>query len=93
MPAKFTKSAKVTNSLVADGCEIEGEVKNSILFRGVKVARGAVISDSIVFQDTEVGEDTRVHCVIADKSVKILGGRLLSGHSTHPYFIAKGTVI
>ena len=93
MPAKFTKSAKVTNSLVADGCEIEGEVKNSILFRGVKVARGAVISDSIVFQDTEVGEDTRLHCVIADKSVKILGGRLLSGHSTHPYFIAKGTVI
>ncbi len=92
-PARFSEGAKVTDSLVADGCEIEGEVRNSILFRGVKVARGAVISDSIVFQDTEVGEDTRLHCVIADKSVKVLGGRLLSGHETHPYYIAKETVI
>lgn len=93
VPARFIGDAKVTNSLVADGCVIEGTVKNSILFRGVKVARGAVITDSIVFQDTEVGEDTRLHCVIADKSAKVLNGRLLSGHQTHPYFIAKDTVI
>lgn len=92
-PARFTGDAKVVNSLVADGCEIEGEVRNSILFRGVKVARGAVVTDSIVFQDTEVGENSKLHCVIADKSVKVLEDRILSGHSTHPYFIAKDTVI
>ena len=93
VPAKFSGDAVVNNSLVADGCVIEGTVRNSILFRGVKVARGAEITDSIVFQDTEIGEDTRLHCVIADKQVKILNGRMLSGHQTHPYYIAKGTVI
>ena len=92
-PAKIIGNAKVSNSLVADGCEIEGEVRNSILFRGVKVARGAVITDSIIFQDTVVCENSRLHCVIADKAVKVLSDRLLSGHETHPYFIAKDTVI
>lgn len=92
-PASFAPTAKVHNSLIADGCDIEGEVRNSILFRGVKVAKGAVITDSIVFQDTEVGEDSRLNCVIADKQVKILNGRMLSGHPTHPYFISKNTVI
>ncbi len=92
-PCRMIGNAKVSNSLIADGCVIEGTVSNSILFRGVKVAKGAVISDSIVFQDTEVGEDTNLHCVIADKAVRVLGGRTLSGYQTHPYFIAKGTVI
>ena len=92
-PANFSSSAVVSNSLVADGCDIQGEVHGSILFRGVKVAKGAVITDSIIFQDTEVGENTHLNCVIADKNVKILGGRMLSGHATHPYFIAKRTVI
>lgn len=92
-PARFAPTAKVGNSLIADGCDIEGEVHNSILFRGVKVAKGAVITDSIIFQDTEVGEGTRLNCVIADKQVRILRDRMLSGHATHPYFIAKGTII
>ncbi len=92
-PASFARTAKVRNSLIADGCEIEGEVSGSILFRGVKVKKGAVITDSIVFQDSEVGEDSRLNCVIADKQVQILSGRLLSGHPTHPYYIAKNTVI
>ena len=92
-PCKITSSAKVENSLIADGCIIEGEVKNSILFRGVKVAKGAKITDSIVFQDSVIGKNSSLHCVIADKLVTILDDRILSGHQTHPYFIAKSAVI
>lgn len=92
-PCKISSTAVVTNSLVADGCVIEGEVTNSILFRGVKVAKGAKISDSIVFQDAVIGQNSSLHCVIADKLVTILDGRTLSGHQTHPYFIAKNAVI
>ncbi|MDE7395346.1 MAG: glucose-1-phosphate adenylyltransferase subunit GlgD [Clostridiales bacterium] len=92
-PCRITDTAKVHNSLVADGCVIEGEVSGSILFRGVKVAKGAVITNSILFQDTEVGEGTKLNCVIADKQVKILEDRLLSGYKTHPYYISKDTVI
>lgn len=92
-PCKIGSEAVVTNSLIADGCVIEGEVKNSILFRGVKIAKGAKITDSIVFQDSVIGRNSTLNCVIADKLVTILEGRTLSGHETHPYFIAKCAVI
>lgn len=92
-PCRLIGEGRVNNSLIADGCVIEGTVCNSILFRGVKVARGAVIKNSIIFQDTEIGQNTQLNCVIADKSVKVLADRLLSGHETHPYYIAKSTVI
>lgn len=92
-PCRIEDSAKVSNSLIADGCVIEGEVTDSILFRGVRVAKGAVIRKSIIFQDTVICTGSRLNCVIADKQVKILEGRELSGHPTHPYVIAKNTVI
>jgi glucose-1-phosphate adenylyltransferase len=72
---------------------LTGEVKNSILFRGVKVAKGAVVKNSILFQDSQIGSNTKLNCVIADKQAVILDKRNLSGHDTHPYFIAKNTVI
>ncbi len=92
-PCKIASTANVVNSLIADGCVIEGEVKNSILFRGVKVAKGAKITNSIVFQDSVIGKNSSLNCVIADKLVTVLEGRTLSGHETHPYFIAKSAVI
>lgn len=92
-PCKITSTAKVRNSLIADGCVIEGEVTGSILFRGVKVAKGAVIKDSIVFPNTEIGEDSRLNCVITDKNVRVLKGRELSGHQTHPSFIPENSII
>lgn len=92
-PCKIDESSDVKNSLIADGCVIEGTVKNSILFRGVKVAKGAVIENSVLFQDCVVGSGTKLNCVIADKQAVILSNRSLSGHETQPYFIAKGTVI
>ncbi len=92
-PCKIGNDAIISNSLIADGCVIEGEVRNSILFRGVKVAKGTKITNSIVFQDTEIGQNSVLNCVIADKRVTVLEGRMLSGHETHPYYIAKHAVI
>ena len=92
-PCKIASTATVANSLIADGCVIEGEVRNSILFRGVKVAKGAKITNSIVFQGSVIGKNSSLNCVIADKLVTILEDRTLSGHQTHPYFIAKSAVI
>lgn len=90
-PTKYTENAKVKNSYVADGCVVDGVVENSIIFRGVKVGRGSVIRNSIVLQDTVIGEDVTMNCVITDKNVLINNGRSLSGHETLPFFIAKGT--
>ena len=92
-PTKYGDNAVVKNSLVADGCQIEGEVHNSIIFRGVKVGRGTVVKNSILMQNTITGENIALNCVIADKNVVIKDGRTLSGHETHPFFLSKGTVI
>lgn len=92
-PCRIEAEAVVKNSLIADGCVIEGTVINSILFRGVRVAKNAVVKDSVVFQESSIEKNSRLNCVIADKAVRILEGRDLSGHATHPYYIAKNVVI
>ncbi len=92
-PTKYRAGAMVSNSLIADGCVIEGTVENSIIFRGVTVARGAVIKNSIVMQDSIIGKDVALNCVIADKNTVIRDGRKLSGHETLPFFIDKGVII
>ena len=88
-PTKYNEGADVSNSLIADGCVIEGKVENSILFRGVKVGKGCVIKNSILMQDTYVGSDVTLNCVITDKNVIVRDGRVLSGHETMPFFIGK----
>jgi len=92
-PLRVENGAKVINSLIADGCVIEGEVKNSVLFRGVRVAKGAVVSNSIVMQDVSVSAGSSLNACVVDKNAIILDKRVLSGHQTHPYFVAKNAVI
>ena len=92
-PTRYTESAKVTNSIIADGCIIEGVVENSILFRGVKVGNGTVIKNSILLQNTYTGDDVYLNCVVTDKDVTIKNGKMLSGHETLPFYIGKGTTV
>ncbi len=89
VPTRYAPGAKVSNSLIADGCVIEGTVENSILFRGVKVGKGTRVSNSILMQDTLVSENVRLNCVITDKNVIIKDNRELCGHETMPFYIAK----
>lgn len=92
-PAKFAIGAKVKNALIGDGCIIEGTVENSVLFRGVKVGKGAVIKDSILMQDTVIGSKCEISCVITDKNVKISDMRMLTGSKNYPLYLGKGAVI
>ena len=92
-PAKYIEGANVSNSMIADGCVIEGKVENSILFRGVKVGKGTVVKNCILMQDTYVGNDVALNCVISDKNVIIKDGRALSGHESMPFFIGKGIMV
>ena len=93
VPAKYTDTGRVRNSIVADGCIIEGEVENSVLFRGVHVCKGAVVRDSILMQACYVGENSTLSNVVMDKGVLILNGRNISGYKTYPVIIRKGTTV
>ena len=92
-PTRYVDDAKVVNSYVADGCVIEGQVENSILFRGVTVGKGTVVKNSILMQDTVTGNNVSLNCVITDKNVVIREGRTLSGHESMPFFISKGAMV
>lgn len=93
MPTLYGTEAKVNNSLIADGCEIKGTVENCIIFKGVKIEDGAVVKNSILMQDTVIGEDTRINYIIADKNVNIKSGVELSGAENFPVSLAKDTRI
>lgn len=92
-PTYYSSDAKVKNSLIADGCEIYGEVENSILFRGTKIGKGTVVKNCILFQDTYTGENVTLNCVIADKNVVIRDNKHLSGDETLPFYLSKGKMI
>lgn len=93
VPSIYGIGADVKNSLIADGCKIYGEVENSILFRGVTVEKGAKIKNSIVMQNTFVGENSALECVIIDKSAVVKPNKKLCGAENYPVYIGKGIVI
>lgn len=92
-PTRYGKEAVATNSLIADGAVIEGEVHDSIIFRGVHIKKGAVVENSVIMQDTVVGEDARLNYVVLDKNVVINSERMLAGYITHPFYVSHRTVI
>ncbi len=89
-PTKYGENAKVSNSIIANGCTIEGTVENSVLFRNVHVAEGTVIKDSIVMQGTQIYSGAHLENVILDKSVQIRSGKTLIGDENYPVIIKKG---
>lgn len=89
----YTKTSKVKNSLVANGAIIEGEIENSIIFRGVKVEKGAVIKNSVIFQDSVVGEGAILNFVITDKGTKVGNNMKLFGNRIHPFVSYKNEIM
>ena len=78
-PTRYISGSKVKNVMVADGCVIEGEVENSILFRGVKVEKGAKVKNCILMQDSVIEAGADVEYLITDKNVTISAEKELKG--------------
>ena len=93
VPARYEAGAKAVNSLVADGCIIEGTVENSVLFRGVRVGKGAVVKDCILMQSVEVQDGAQLSHVISDKNAFIKRDRRIVGQESYPVVIEKNAVI
>lgn len=93
MPARYGDESKVVNSLIADGCVIDGTVENSIIFRGVRIAAGAHVKNCIIMQDGQVHADANIENVIMDKQAIIKRNAKLIGPAAYPIVIAKNVVI
>lgn len=92
-PVKYDLDSKVSNSLIADGCIIEGEVENSVLFRGVKVGKGAKVKNCILMQGTVVGDNAELSYLITDKNVSICENHVLTSSPQYPMYVGKGASV
>ena len=79
--------------MAADGCIIEGEVENCILFRGVKIGKGAKVKNCILMQDTVVEDGVSIEYAVSDKNVTITENTSLKGTESFPIYIGKGQVV
>lgn len=88
-PARYINGSKAANIMAADGCVVEGEVENSILFRGVRIGKGAKVKNCVLMQDTVVEAGAEMEYVVTDKNVTITAGKRLKGVDTFPVYVAK----
>lgn len=92
-PAYLEPSALAKNCLVSDGCHLEGDVKRSVLFRGVMVGKNSKVENSIIFQNVKIGKNVELNHVIIDKDVVIRDGTRLMGQAEYPVVIGKGAIV
>lgn len=92
-PSRYGLGSSVKNSLISQGCIIEGTVENSIISKGVYIGKNTVVSNCVIMQDTKIGNDTRLNYVICDKDVVIKNERTLSGYESYPIYIKKESVV
>ncbi len=93
VPTRYGRGASVSNSFIADGCVIEGTVKNSIIFRGVTIGAGATVENSIIMQNSQIFENCLVENAIFDKEVVLKKGKKLIGQETYPVVIGKRVIV
>ena len=92
-PTRYIAGAKVVNTMAADGCVIEGTVENCVLFRGVRIGKGAVVKNCVLMQDTVIGPGASAEYIITDKDAVISEGKDVKGSDTYPFYVSKGQVI
>jgi len=93
VPTKYGDNARVKNCFVADGCVIDGEVCNSVIFRSVKISSGAKIENSVIMQNSLIESDVSLNCAVVDKNAIVTSHKKLHGEKTQPIVIKKGKIV
>ena len=93
VPCYYGEDVKMENVLVADGCVLEGEVEDSVLFRQVTVEEDAEVEDCIIMNDCVIGKGAELKYVVLDKEVTVTAGAKLCGTKEHPVIVKKGQTV
>lgn len=83
-PQYIADSSKIDRSLIGDGCEIYGEVYNSVIGAGVTIGPGCVVRDSIIMRDTVIGAGTQVYKAIIAEEVVVDDGCIIGAGDEAP---------
>jgi glucose-1-phosphate adenylyltransferase len=92
-PTKYLNGSQVTNSMIANGCILEGEINHSIVFRAVCIGKNSTVQNSIIMQKSKIGTNCVLENVILDKDVTVEDGAVLRGTPEEPLVVKKGTVM
>ncbi|MCR4832454.1 MAG: glucose-1-phosphate adenylyltransferase subunit GlgD, partial [Butyrivibrio sp.] len=92
-PTKYFEASKVSNSFVSNGCLIEGTVENSIIGRGVKIKKGAVIKNSIIMAYAEIESGVHIENTVVDKWAKIINAKNIVGTEEEPQYIKRQDIL
>ena len=93
VPTRYGKNAEVVNSFIADGCYIDGDVENCIIFRGVKVGKGSKLKNAVIMQNSQIMENCTVENAIFDKEVVLRENKKMIGQETYSLMIGKRTIV
>ena len=93
VPCYYGEDVEIENVLLADGCVLEGEVEDSVLFRQVTVEKDAEVENCIIMNDCVIGEGAKLKYVILDKEVTVTPGAKVCGTKEHPVVIRKGETV
>ena len=93
VPGYYGEECHIDGCIVADGCILDGNAKNSVLFRQVTLKAGASVEDCVIMNDTVVGEGAELKNVILDKDVTVRPGAKLIGTPATPIIIKRGETV
>ena len=93
VPTYYGENCEIENCVIADGCMLEGEVEDSILFRNVTVCEGAEVENCVIMNDTVVGEGAELKYAILDKDVTVRPGAKLYGTPSNPIIVKRGEIV
>ena len=93
LPTKYGKQAEIKNSVISDGCQIDGTVINSVICRNVRIRKGALVKNCILQDDTVVKSNSVLDCIVADRGVVISENSSMIGSLTYPVYIERARII
>ena len=92
-PSLYRKGSKVSNSYIANGCIIDGEVTNCIIGRGVKIKKGCVIKNAVIGSNSYIAENTHIEYAVVDKEAKVMHISEVIGTIDDPMYISRGDIV
>lgn len=92
-PTQYFETSEVKNSVISNGCLIEGTIENSIIGRGCTIKAGSVIRNSVILPDNYIGEDIHIESHVVDKHTKLLHCKELLGTPEKPGYIRRGDTL
>jgi len=93
VPTYYGEGCEIENCLIADGCMLDGEVEDSVLFRQVSVAKDAEVENCVIMNDAVIGEGAELKYVILDKNVTVTPGAKLIGTKKNPIIVKRGETV